>query len=107
MSVRAKLFEVRGRAEEGKEKDGDQDDSNILAVERPRSWGECVKLLWNLNDRKFFQFSNPDGYFYLTFLKKAAFLFTACKCFFANLCSELAIAWPLRSFVLPDYEPRG
>ena len=42
---------------------------------KTQSWKDILKFLWNYNEFPYLQKSNPDGYFYLLFLKKSAHLF--------------------------------
>lgn len=51
-------------------------DPQILEVNKPpKTWRELVQLLWNFDEFKFLSQTNPDGYFYLYFLKKSSHLF--------------------------------
>jgi hypothetical protein len=61
------------------DQDHDGDSNNMLLIERPQSWIECIKMLLTIKVRKLFKVSNPDGYFYLYFLKRAALFFFISK----------------------------
>ena len=37
-------------------------------------------MVWNINEKTKMQLSNPDGYFYLLFIKKSIFFFAFRKC---------------------------
>jgi len=47
-------------------------DCSLFVLTRPESWKNLFELLYKLDERKLFRVSNPDGYFYLLFLKKSA-----------------------------------
>ena len=49
---------------------------DVFTPERPTSWSNCIQLLWSLNERKTLLMTNPDGYFYLLYLKKSAQFFS-------------------------------
>jgi len=58
----------------------DEDESNdYVNVEYPEGFGHLLQLLWTKNEKKMFSLSNPDGYFYLFYLK------TLLKFFSVNL----------------------
>lgn len=59
---------------EGKEGDDgeDSEENDLFTPERPTSWQHCISLLWSMDERKKLLLSNPDGFFYLLYLKKSA-----------------------------------
>lgn len=46
-----------------------QNDDNLLDLEYPSSFSHCLKILWQNDIKKAFSLSNPDGYFYMLYLK--------------------------------------
>lgn len=50
----------------------------MFELEYPTSFRHLLKILWTIHEKKAFALSNPDGYFYLLYLKMLA------KFFFCN-----------------------
>jgi len=67
--------------EEGMDKNKDQHEAeeNLFNLKRPESWKECLTQLWSLEEFELFKINNPDGYFYLLYLKKCAYFFATRK----------------------------
>jgi hypothetical protein len=45
------------------------DTGDFVSIEYPTGLWHLLKILWNLQEKKAFALSNPDGYFYLLYLK--------------------------------------
>lgn len=45
------------------------ENNEFLQLEYPESFWHLMKILWNLQEIKAFALSNPDGYFYLLYLR--------------------------------------
>jgi len=69
--------------EEGMDKNKDQHEAeeNLFNLKRPESWKECLTQLWSLEEFELFKINNPDGYFYLLYLKKCAYFFATLSLF--------------------------
>lgn len=59
------------------EEDYDNAQDNLIDLEYPTSFWHLVKILRNTNEKKVLALSNPDGYFYLFFIKTAIKFFCA------------------------------
>jgi len=57
----------------------EENNAELLALERPKSWSHLIKTLWQVDEAKLLKLQNADGYFYLLFLKHAYKLFAICK----------------------------
>lgn len=44
-------------------------EAEIFKLEYPTSFRHLLKILWQIHEKKAFALSNPDGYFYLVYLK--------------------------------------
>lgn len=53
-----------------------QYDDDHLNLEQPQSFKHLLHLLWTKCEKKMFHLSNPDGYFYLLYLKTLLKFFT-------------------------------
>lgn len=55
----------------------EEGEENELFSKKPESWSELLSFLWNVHEYNALKLSNPDGYFYLLYLKYCAYFFTA------------------------------
>lgn len=60
--------------DEGDEEEEDDAD-DFFNVTKPTSWYECLHMVISKDEERLLMLQNPDGLLYLTFLKKAGFLF--------------------------------
>jgi len=59
-------------------------DDMMLSLEYPTGVWHLIKILAGTDDKKMLSMSNPDGYFYITYLKTCLKFFTLATllCFF-------------------------
>lgn len=65
-----------------------EDETNMIDLEYPRSCSHLLKILFRTNERKLLGLSNPDGYFYLYYLKACIKLF-----FFITVFGSVTISF--------------
>ena len=53
---------------------------SALIHESPTSWKDCMSKLWNLDEYRVLKVTNPDGYFYLLFLKGCTYFYLTLTC---------------------------
>lgn len=75
---------VNGLADPG----SPEDETNIINLEYPQSFSHLLKILFRTNERKLLGLSNPDGYFYLYYLKACIRLF-----FFITVFGSVTISF--------------
>lgn len=54
-----------------------------VGVEHPKNLSHLIKILWKTDEKKQLSLSNPDGFFYLYYLKTLIKLFTVMLIFTA------------------------
>ena len=65
-----------------------EDETNIINLEYPSSFTHLIKILLRTNERKLLGLSNPDGFFYLYYLKTCIKLF-----FFITVLGSVTISF--------------
>ena len=67
---------------------GLDDDDNFMTLEYPTSLSHLLKILFRTNEKKLLSLSNPDGYFYLYYIKTCIKFF-----FFVILISGIPMSY--------------
>ena len=55
--------------DEGRSEEDDGDEDDYFYISKPKSWCECITMLFSQNEDRLLMIQNPDGLLYLTFLK--------------------------------------
>ena len=56
--------------------EADQSNHEYVNLEYPEGLWHLLNILWSKNEKKMFSLSNPDGYFYLLYLKTLLKIFS-------------------------------